>query len=121
MTLNECITTVDNLCPNRIDNNVKVMWINNAEGRLSDGILREYEDVTIPPEYDPSTDMDTQLYLSGHWTEYYVHYVMAQIYLALHEQKHANNEELIYSEVYEDFRIFCAKNHKRKSYRYGVR
>lgn len=119
MTINEVISTVDLLCPNRFDNNQKMQWIFNAEGRLIDEILNEYEDIVLPPYRYESSDAD--LHLGSHWTEYYVHYVMAQIYLALHEQKHANNEEILYSEIFEKYRIYCARNHKRKTYRYGVR
>lgn len=121
MTLKECISIVDSLCPNLMDNKTKTQWISNAEGRLKDLILKEYEDIQLPPdEYDP-TEGDTKLFLHGHWAEYYVHYVMSQIYLALHEQKHANNEELLYSEIFENYRIHCAQYYKRKSYKFGVR
>lgn len=112
MTVNEVIARVDKHCPNQISKADKVGFITACERRLINEALSNYPAAKYDrnfKKYDPDTDGERELLAECPYDELYVHYVMAEIYLILHEQNHYNNELYIFNNLYGDYKIHLIK------------
>jgi hypothetical protein len=125
MTINEVIAKVDSFCPNNIDRKDKVDFLSTVERKIINEVMRQYDDVTYDKDfkrYDPERSGETELLAESPYDHLYIHYIMAQIYLILHEQEHYNNEIYIFNSIYDDYKVHMIQHH-RPNYpsRYYVR
>lgn len=115
MTVNEVIARVDKHCPNQISRAEKVGFITACERRIINEALSNYPEASYDrgfKKYDPDTDGERELFAACPYDELYVHYVMAEIYLILHEQNHYNNELYIFNSILGDYKVHLIKRMK---------
>lgn len=115
MTLNEVIARVDTVCPNKLERADKVNFVSTLERRVINEALSRYDDIPYDKnfkKYDPDTDGDRELLAGSPYDHMYIHYVMAEVYLILHEQGHYNNELYIFNGIFADYKTDLIRNHR---------
>lgn len=115
MTLSEAIAKADNYCPNKVDNKLKAEWISRLDKRIIEEILTRYPDIPKKTNfggYDITSDSGASLVVSFPYDDIYVHYIAAEIYLLLHEQKHYNNEKILFDDILEDYKKYLNRNYR---------
>ena len=108
MTLNECIVRVEKRFPGQTDVKEIVAHVTTLEHRIANEALSRYREAKYNrnfSRYDQDTDGELTLMAPPPYDEMYVHYVLSQIYLAIHEEEHYNNELEITSKILADYKV----------------
>lgn len=114
MTLNKAIVKCDLICPNNVESEIKVDAISSLESRLIREVLSQYPDISVDRDFGgySADELERELLAPAPYDEMYAHYAAAQVYLILHEQKHYNNEMLIFNSLLADYKVYLIKNHR---------
>ena len=113
MNVNEAIARVDARLPNRIERREKVTMLSVLDRKLIGEVLSRYPAAVYDKnfeKYDPDQDGSTELVVPSPYDEMYIHYVSAEVYLILHEQKHYNNERAIFESILADYKVHLIRN-----------
>lgn len=121
MTIIEVITEVDALHPNGYDQNNKIAWLSNLDGRIKEEIIDTHEggDDTPFEGYD-SNDISTELIVPRPYDEVYRYWLEAQMDYANGEYTKYNNSMSMFNNAYTAFERHYHKTHmpKGKSIKY---
>lgn len=108
MKINEVIALVEKNCPGQTSGSEIINLINAVEHRVINEALSRYDGAEYDGDfrgYDVNSDGDRALLAPPPYDEMYVHYVMARIFLTLHEQAHYNNELSLFNSVFQDYKV----------------
>lgn len=108
MTVQEAISQVDALCPNRYTIEDKVRWLNEVDARIDKEILSKYEEAYeggLPYTYTPYTvsDLSTRLLAPAPYSTMYVYYLQSRINYADNETDRYNNSSAMFNQAYFEF------------------
>ena len=111
MKIIDSISKVDDLKPNRYDEEHKVGWLSNLDLRVKNEIIDTHEGAneTSFTGYNIDIDKDTELLVPAPYDEMYIHWIMAQIDLANGEYNKYNAEITMFNNEWEDY----AKHYNR--------
>ena len=111
MKIIDAISKVDDLKPNRYDEEHKVGWLSNLDLRVKNEIIDTHEGAneTSFTGYNVDIDKDTELLVPAPYDEMYIHWLMAQIDLANGEYNKYNAEITMFNTEWEDY----AKHYNR--------
>ena len=119
MTIGELFAQVDELKPSRYDDTVKMIWLNEVEGR----IVKELIEVCVPDadmeefsfqEYTDSTPIDTTLIAKEPYAVLYRYYLYSMIDLTNEETDRYQNNAMLFNQAYQDFANYWYRTHKTK-------
>ena len=111
MTIEEVLAEVDEIKPNTFDDNIKIKWISELDGKIFNELILTHEhdsEVT----FEPYTDMNTELLAEFPYTDIYRHYVFANIDYSNCESDRYQNSMLMFNNAYEEYRKHYNKTHK---------
>ena len=105
MTINEAITTVDDLKPNGYSQSQKIQWLSSLDGLIKRQIIDTHEggEDVVFNGYDDDTPIDTELLIYEPYTDAYIYWLEAKIDLSNREWASYNNSITKHNEVAEDF------------------
>ena len=111
MKIIDAISKVDDLKPNRYDEEHKVGWLSNLDLRVKNEIIDTHEGASEIGfiGYSLDVDKDTKLLVPAPYDEMYIHWLMAQIDLANGEYNKYNAEITMFNTEWEDY----AKHYNR--------
>ena len=105
MKIIDAISKVDDLKPNRYDEEHKVGWLSNLDLRVKNEIIDTHEGAseTSFTGYNLDVDKNTELLVPAPYDEMYIHWLMAQIDLANGEYNKYNAEITMFNTEWEDY------------------
>ena len=105
MKIIDAISKVDDLKPNRYDEEHKVGWLSNLDLRVKNEIIDTHEGAseTSFTGYNLDVDKNTKLLVPAPYDEMYIHWLMAQIDLANGEYNKYNAEITMFNTEWEDY------------------
>lgn len=106
MTLQEVLAQVDELKPNVYDDNIKILWLSELDGKIfRDVILTHERDDDTLESFDGYTeeDLDTELLVGFPHADIYRLYLMAQIDFSNGEMDRYAASQAMYAAAYKDF------------------
>ncbi len=110
MTINDVIALVERQCPGGMERAEQVRQISLLEKRIINEVLSHYPEAVYDKKfhsYHPDTDGSDVLLVPEPYSQLYVHYILAQHYLMMLEQKHYNNQLYIFNGIYDDYKVHC--------------
>ena len=110
MTINEAIMAADDMRPNVYDEETKVKWLEELDGR----IVQEVEQGNILPEYSYSGDGDTELRVSKPHEDIYPMYLVAMIDYNNGDTDLAVNSMNLFNQRYDVFAKWYNRSHMPK-------
>ena len=115
MTIIEKITEVDVLHPNGFDQNNKIAWLSNLDGRIKEEIIDTHEggDGVIFKGYTPD-DTNTELIVPAPYDELYRYWLEAQIDYANGEYTKYNNSMAMFNTAYSAYERYYNRTHMPK-------
>lgn len=117
MKIIDAIGRVDDLKPNRYDEEHKVGWLSNLDLRVKDEIIDTHEgaeEISFVG-YNVDTDKGIDLLVPAPYDEMYVHWLMAQIDLANGEYNKYNAEITMFNTLWEDYAKHYNREHLPKT------
>lgn len=121
MTIIEVITEVDALHPNGYDQNNKIAWLSNLDGRIKDEIIDTHEGGDgVPFKAYNAKDINTELIVPRPYDEVYRYWLEAQMDYANGEYTKYNNSMSMFNNAYTAFERHYHRTHmpKGKSIKY---
>ena len=105
MTVGGAITYLDSVKPNAFSQAVKLVWLNEIEGKIATEIH-----LTDPPEEYDAGDLTEELAVENPYTGVYTWWLQAQVDLANGEYDRAQNTMALFDNAWsEDLRWYCQK------------
>ena len=114
MTINKAITIANEMKPNMMSDAVKILFLNEIEGKVHAEILMTHahtEEEETPPEYDTETDPGTELLVPAPYDMLYVYWIMAQIDLLNQEMDKYNNDRTLFEDAWNNFGDYWNREH----------
>lgn len=122
MTVQEILAKVDEIKPNTFDENLKITWLSELEGRIfNDVILTHVHDLVDDEEgnmIEPTfagfdeTSENEELLVPNTYCDLYRNYVFAQMDFANGETDRYNNSMIMFNNSYNDFCNWYNRTHK---------
>lgn len=122
MTVQEILAKVDEIKPNTFDENLKITWLSELEGRIfNDVILTHVHDLVddgegnmIEPTFAgfDETSENEELLAPDTYCDLYRNYVFAQMDFANGETDRYNNSMIMFNKSYNDFCNWYNRTHK---------
>ena len=122
MTVQEILAKVDKIKPNTFDENLKITWLSELEGRIfNDVILTHVHDLVddgegnmIEPTFAgfDETSENEELLVPDTYCDLYRNYVFAQMDFANGETDRYNNSMIMFNNSYNDFCNWYNRTHK---------
>lgn len=123
MTVNESLLRAEMICGADVEQEIKINALNQVEGRIVKEVFSRYPDLSVNnfEKYRYDSDGSKVLMVDEPYDELYVHFIAAQIYLYLHEQRLYNNHMTIFNQIYYDYKIYLNRNYRPGGVkRYGL-
>ncbi len=125
MNINEVLAIVERQCSGA-ERKEEIRHLSLLEKRIINEVLSNYPEAVYDRNfagYTPDTDGSEVLLAESPYDQMYVHYLLAQHYLLMLEQGHYNIQINLFNSLYDDYKIFCARNMRAdtKNNRYRVR
>lgn len=116
MTIEECITLVDEMQPNLIDRARKIEWLSRVDSRIFEELMCKHQGgANIPQQftgYTQETDPDTELFAKYPYDEMYRFYLEMQIDYANQEYDKYNNNAQLFNELWGEYARKYHRDHK---------
>lgn len=115
MTVRECLDRVRAIPGAAADEDMMLVWLSNVEGMIFEEIISGREGAPLEC-FEGYTDGDGEAVLLAKdpYSEVYVYYVTAQIYLSYADMARYNNYLSLYRDAYEEFAGYWARGHRQK-------
>ena len=110
MKINEAIMEADDMRPNVYDEETKVKWLENLDGKISQEVM---QNKTVP-DYEYSRDGETELLVSKPHDDIYPLYLVAMIDYNNGDTDFAVNSMNLFNQRYEVFAKWYIRNHMPK-------
>lgn len=104
MTCADIINIVDNTRTNRVNAELKLMWINNLDRKIQAELM---------PDVQYSEHLISDSVLADD-PEIYVAYLLAQMDFYIGEHERYNNEYLKFAQLYQDYGATYIRTHSQK-------
>lgn len=120
MTINEAISTLDNLKPNTATRSDKIKWLARLDGEIKTEIVdahypkKDCEPDKTDRRYTDETSGDTELIAGYPYDELYVLYLSAMIDYNNGEVSRYNNSMAMFNAKYKDFSDWYNRNYMPK-------
>lgn len=117
MTAEKAIEVADMLRPNNdFDRELKKLWLTQADAGLRKNIVdksdtEDFDDVGA----DRNDEIEAQLIAPEPWSDYYPHYLAAQMDAALGEATRYANEMQMANAASDEFALYCRKTYAPKA------
>lgn len=117
MTICQAIEKLDQLKPNTLQDEEKVAWLSEVDGRIHREIFLTHEDnpagcVFVP--YDCCDDMHKQLLAREPYADLYHYYLSAMIDLATRDTESYTDNMILYNKGYREFEDHWTRTHMPK-------
>jgi hypothetical protein len=120
MTINDILTQVDEIQPNTYDENIKIAWLSELDGRIfNDVILTHEHDLVedeegnlVEPEfvaYDENSENE-ELIIPNTYADIYRHWLFAQIAYSNGEVDRFNNSMVMYNSSLKEYYDWYNRN-----------
>lgn len=109
-TINDIISEVDELKPNQYDDELKIKWLSNLEGRIVDSVFKTHE-LEEEIEFEGYTDVSEELLVEAPYDELYKYYLMAMIDFNNSETDRYSNTSAMFNASYQAFANHYNKTH----------
>jgi len=124
MTISELLSTVDEIRPNQISKETKVLWLNEIEHRVFEEIICRAADTCpffVYRPYNYEADAEAILIVPDTYGDVYRTYLYAKLDETLGEIDRYNNDAALFSSAFHDFAAFYRRHHypKERRHRYG--
>jgi len=114
MKVSEVLAMVDEIKPNTYDDNIKIMWLSELDGKIFNEIIKTHViDENTPSEfagYD-ETSINEELLAKFPHEDIYRNYLFAQIDFANGETERYTNSMIMFNESYRSFTADYNRNH----------
>jgi hypothetical protein len=103
MTLQQAMDQADNLKPNMMDRDMKIMFLQEIEQKIYTEILlkHEHEETQeVMPAYDSDTDAGTVLLVPDPYSVVYVYWLLSKIDFQNLEMDKYNNDRAMFENAY---------------------
>lgn len=121
MTTAELIAMVDEVRPNQISKQSKVMWLNEIEHRVFDEVVCRGIDACPDFQYrvfEYDTDDDRELTVPDMYGDVYRAYLYSKIDLTLGEIDRYNNDAALFQAAWQDYASWYRRNHMPRERRF---
>lgn len=114
MTLKKALVEFDSLYRNNIPSEIKIEWLSFLDLTVYKEVLLSHEN---PPQshalpYTADTPEDTPLLVEDPYSELYIKFLSMKKDLYYSDIARYNNDVILYSASYEDFKNYYNKTHK---------
>lgn len=100
MTVSECLTLTDSICPNGMEAGVKCRWLSELEGRIRMELLGTVGPV-VP--LDAETDGDITLSAPHPYDQLYWMYLTALVELQMGDEARYENRAALFNTAYQNY------------------
>ena len=114
MNLQKALDLTDEMRPNMMERNTKILFLTEIEQLIYEEILmkHEHEEEIEKPEYDSDTDPGTELLVPDPYgTELYPYWLMSKIDLQNREMEMYNNDRALFENAYREFNDYWTREH----------
>ena len=122
MTINEAITLVDEIKPNTYDENIKIKWLSELDGRIFNDVIMTHEHDLVEDEegnmvepkftgYDENSENE-ELLIPDTYADIYRSWLIAQIDFANGEPDRFNNSIMMYNNSLKEYYDWYNRNNK---------
>lgn len=116
MTILQVIRTVDEIKPNSISQNVKMLWLNEIESKIKKEIIDTHTGCECNfVFYNETTDTNTNLIASEPYDNVYVYFLCAKIDFSLSEIDRYNNDMIMFNAYYRDYQNYINRTYLPKN------
>lgn len=114
MTIRQAIDRADELRPNALSDEMKLLWLAQLDGVLRGQILARHSgaDPAGPGADAPGAADGTVLLAPEPYSAVYLYWLMAQVDLALGELTRYTNDMKLYNGALEDFAVWYKTHHR---------
>lgn len=137
MKIEEALALVDNLKPNQYDDQVKIKWLSDLDGKVFKEVIKTHElpfvevekisEITgesytvleqIEPVYAGYTeyDMGKELLVNEPYSDIYTYYIFAMIDFHNQEMDRYTNSMLMFNAKYDEFAAYYNRTYRPMSY-----
>lgn len=122
MTVGEILARVDEIRPNAIDENIKVTWLSELEGRIFDEIVLTHEHELVDDGegnmieptfagYDETSENE-EVIAPDIYADLYRNYIFTMIDYSNNESDRYTNSMLMFNNSYQQFADWYNRTHK---------
>lgn len=112
MTISEILAEVDEIKPNTYDDNIKIKWLSELDGKVFNELVmtHEHEDGAAFTGYTEA-DMEKELLIPFPYTDTYRNWLFAMIDYSNGETDRFGNSMLMFNNSYSTYsKHFCSTN-----------
>lgn len=114
MTLQEVLSTTDELKANMMSTATKIRFISEIEGRVHQEILMKHqhtEEEETLPVYDDNTDLSTTMLVPAPYDMLYVYWLMSKIDMLNQETDKEYNNSVRFDKAWNEFSDYWTREH----------
>ena len=113
MTIQEVLSTTDELKANMMIEVTKIRFISEVEGKIYKEIFKKHAGLPAEeqPVYDDATDRGTVLLVPAPYDMVYVYWLMCQIDLMNMEMDKYNNDRALFENAWSEFADYWRREH----------
>ena len=113
MNLQKALDLTDEMRPNMMERNTKILFLTEIEQLIYEEILmkHEHEEEIEKPEYDSDTDPGTELLVPDPYSMVYVYWLMSKIDMQNLEFDKYNNDRALFENQYDTFSDYWTREH----------
>ena len=113
MNLQKALDLTDEMRPNMMERNTKILFLTEIEQLIYEEILmkHEHEEEIEKPEYDSDTDPGTELLVPDPYSMVYVYWLMSKIDMQNLEFDKYNNDRALFENQYDTFSDYWTRGH----------
>ena len=120
MTIAEVLALVDEIQPNTYDENIKMIWLSELDGKVFNDLVLNYEHELVDdgegnqvePTFTAYTSENDELIIPDTYADIYRHFLFSKIAYANGETERYGNSMLMFNSVYDDYSRYYARTHK---------
>lgn len=114
MTITELFVSVDDQKPNAYDDQIKLSWLNDIEGKVYRDVIDHHEKPEGLREYAKLgiNDLDTELCVPDPYTSLYQYYIYSMIDFHNGETDRYQNSALMFNQAFQEFANYWKRTHE---------
>ena len=114
MTIQTALDLADQMKPNMMDRETKVLFLTEIEQIIHGEVIMKHhhtKDQEEQPKYDKDTDPGTELLIPDPYSMLYVYWLMSKVDLQNLEMDKYNNDRTLFENAYENMGDWYTRNH----------
>lgn len=119
MTIAEVLAYVDEVKPNTYDENIKIGWLSEVDGKVFNDVILTHEreaaeDEELMTEFTAYTEDNEyqELLIPDTYADVYKHYLFAMIDYSNGESDRYTNSMIMYNSRYQEYTYWYNRTHK---------